>query len=53
MENLNLRHLFYFWTIAKEGSIVRAAEHLDLTPQTLSGQLATFESAVGGALSDV
>lgn len=50
MENLNLRHLFYFWTIAREGSIVRAAEHLDLTPQTLSGQLATFESAVGGRL---
>lgn len=50
MENLNLRHLFYFWTIAREGSIARAAEHLDLTPQTLSGQLATFESAVGGAL---
>ena len=50
MENLNFRHLFYFWTIAREGSIVRAAEHLDLTPQTLSGQLATFESALGGAL---
>ena len=50
MENLNFRHLFYFWTIAREGSIVRAAELLDLTPQTLSGQLATFESALGGAL---
>jgi len=50
LENLNFRHLFYFWTIAREGSIVRAAEHLDLTPQTLSGQLATFESALGGAL---
>jgi LysR family transcriptional regulator, transcriptional activator of nhaA len=50
MENLNLRHLFYFWTIAREGSIVRAAEHLDLTPQTLSGQLATFEASLGGAL---
>jgi len=50
LENLNFRHLFYFWTIAREGSIVRAAELLDLTPQTLSGQLATFESALGGAL---
>lgn len=50
MENLNLRHLYYFWVIAREGSIVRASEHLDLTPQTLSGQLATFESALGGAL---
>ena len=50
MDNLNLRHLYYFWVIAREGSIVRAAEHLDLTPQTLSGQLATFETSVGGSL---
>ena len=50
MENINLRHLYYFWVIAREGSIVRAAEHLDLTPQTLSGQLATFEASVGGSL---
>jgi LysR family transcriptional activator of nhaA len=50
MDNLNFRHLYYFWVIAREGSIVRAAEHLDLTPQTLSGQLATFETSVGGSL---
>ena len=48
--DLNFRHLYYFWTIAREGSIARAAETLDLTPQTLSGQLATFEAAIGGAL---
>jgi LysR family transcriptional activator of nhaA len=50
MDNLNLRHLYYFWVIAREGSIVRASEHLDLTPQTLSGQLATLESSLGGVL---
>ncbi|MDX1457594.1 MAG: LysR substrate-binding domain-containing protein [Marinobacter sp.] len=50
MDNLNFRHLYYFWTIARTGSIVRAAETLALTPQTLSGQLATFESALGNAL---
>lgn len=50
MEDLNLRHLYYFWVIAREGSIVRASEHLNLTPQTLSGQLATFEAALGSAL---
>ncbi|WP_227537981.1 LysR family transcriptional regulator [Marinobacter vulgaris] len=50
MGNLNLRHLYYFWVIAREGSIVRAAESLELTPQTLSGQLATFESVLGNAL---
>lgn len=50
MINLNLRHLYYFWVIARDGSIVRAAESLELTPQTLSGQLATFESTLGNAL---
>lgn len=50
MEKLNFRHLYHFWVIAQEGSIVKAAESLDLTPQTLSGQLATFESSLGGAL---
>ena len=50
MEHLNLRHLHYFWMIARSGSIVRAAESLDLSPQTLSGQLATLEASLGGAL---
>lgn len=50
MEDLNLRHLYYFWAIAREGSIARAAESLSLTPQTLSGQLATFEASLGNAL---
>lgn len=50
MENLNLRHLYYFWVIAREGSIVAAADHLGLTSQTLSGQLATFESSIDGPL---
>lgn len=50
MDQLNLRHLYYFWVISREGSIARASEVLELAPQTLSGQLATFESAVGGLL---
>ncbi|WP_416398026.1 LysR family transcriptional regulator [Allohahella sp. A8] len=49
-DQLNLRHLQYFYVISREGSIVRASEILDLAPQTLSGQLATFETAVGGRL---
>lgn len=47
---MNYRHLHYFWVIAREGSIVQASQLLDLTPQTLSGQLATLETDVGGAL---
>lgn len=50
VDQLNLRHLHYFWVISREGSIARASEVLDLAPQTLSGQLATFEQAVGGQL---
>jgi len=50
LENLNLRHLHYFWMIARSGSIVRAAESLKLSPQTLSGQLATLEASMGNAL---
>jgi len=46
----NLKHLYYFWVIAREGSIARASEVLDLAPQTLSGQMATFEAAVGTRL---
>ncbi|MEO1820108.1 LysR family transcriptional regulator [Pseudomonas sp.] len=50
MDHLNLRHLHYFWMIARNGSIVRAAEILKLSPQTLSGQLATLEANLGNAL---
>jgi len=50
MNRLNLRHLQYFWMIARSGSIVRAAESMNLSPQTLSGQLATLEADLGNAL---
>jgi LysR family transcriptional activator of nhaA len=50
MRHLNYNHLLYFWTIAREGSIARASEHLHLTPQTLSGQLKLLEESVGEPL---
>lgn len=50
MRHLNYNHLLYFWTVAREGSIVKASEHLHLTPQTISGQLKLLEEAVGEAL---
>ncbi|PSF05611.1 hypothetical protein C7H09_13170 [Marinobacter fuscus] len=50
MDNLSLRHLYYFWVISREGSITNASEVLDLTPQTLSGQLASLEDAINGRL---
>jgi LysR family transcriptional activator of nhaA len=42
--------LYYFWIVAKEGSITRAAERLDVAVQTISAQLALLEQAVGKAL---
>ena len=47
---LNLKHLHYFWLIAREGSIAKASELLDLTPQTLSGQLSSLENHFGQPL---
>jgi LysR family transcriptional regulator, transcriptional activator of nhaA len=47
---LNFRHLYYFWVVAKEGSITRAAERLDVAIQTISAQLGLLEQSVGKAL---
>ncbi len=44
---LNYKQLYYFWSVAKAGSITRAAEQLHLTPQTISGQLAELERSLG------
>ncbi len=41
--NLNFRHLYYFWVVAKEGSVTRAAERLDVAVQTISAQLNLLE----------
>jgi LysR family transcriptional regulator, transcriptional activator of nhaA len=50
MNRLNYQHLFYFWNVAKEGSISRACEKLHLAQPTISGQLAVFEQVVGEKL---
>ena len=47
MAALNFKHLRYFWTVAKTGSIARAAVQLNLTPQSISGQLSEFEDSLG------
>ncbi|MGB5626502.1 MAG: transcriptional activator NhaR [Woeseiaceae bacterium] len=52
MRHLNYNHLQYFWSVAREGSVVKAAEHLNLTPQTISGQLKLLEESVGQPLFD-
>ena len=50
MRHLNYNHLLYFYTVAREGSVARAAKVLHLTPQTVSGQIKLLEEAVGEAL---
>jgi LysR family transcriptional activator of nhaA len=47
---LNYRHLYYFWVVAKEGSVTRAAERLDVAVQTISAQLALLEQSLGKSL---
>lgn len=44
---LNYRQLHYFWVVAKTGSVVRAGEQLNLTPQTISGQITLLEQTFG------
>jgi LysR family transcriptional activator of nhaA len=43
MEWLNYHHLLYFYTVAKEGSVARAAQVLRLAQPTLSGQIRKLE----------
>ena len=44
---INYHHLFYFKTIAEEGTVSRAAERLRIGQPTLSAQLKQFEEAIG------
>lgn len=50
LNRLNFRHLYHFWVTAREGSMARASQVLQLTPQTLSSQVAALESEIGGLL---
>jgi LysR family transcriptional activator of nhaA len=44
------RHLYYFWAVAKEGGLTRAAEKLGLSVQTVSTQVRELEQALGASL---
>ena len=47
MLNLNYHHLYYFWTVARLGSITGAARELNLAQPTLSAQIAQLERRCG------
>jgi LysR family transcriptional activator of nhaA len=50
MTGINYRHLYYFWVVAKEGSVTRAAERLELAIQTIGTQLSQLEQSIGKSL---
>jgi LysR family transcriptional activator of nhaA len=52
MDWLNYHHLLYFWTVAREGGVSRAAEVLHLAQPTLSSQIKKLEKAFGHELFD-
>lgn len=43
----NHRHLYYFWVVAKEGSMSRAADRLGMAVQTVSAQVRELERDLG------
>jgi len=47
---INYHHLHYFWVVAKEGSVTKAAARLGVAVQTISGQLAQLERDFGKVL---
>ncbi len=48
--NINFHHLYYFWVVAKEGGVTRAAERLGVAVQTISTQVGLLEQALGKSL---
>ena len=49
---INYHHLYYFYVIAKAGTISRACETLLLAQSTLSAQLSQLETSLGRRLFD-
>ncbi len=50
MEWLNYHHLYYFWTVAAEGSFTKAATKLRISQSAVSLQVASLEKFLGKTL---
>jgi LysR family transcriptional activator of nhaA len=50
MEWLNYNHLFYFWTVVREGGLTQAGRALRLSHPTLSAQVHALEERIGHKL---
>ena len=49
-QELNYKHLYYFWVTAKEGGMSHAAARLGMAVQTISAQVKLLEQSLGHAL---
>lgn len=49
-QTFNYRHLYYFWIVAKEGGMARAAERLNMSLPTISTQVRELEKSLGVSL---
>ncbi|MEY2897566.1 MAG: Transcriptional activator protein NhaR [Pseudomonadota bacterium] len=49
-QGYSYRHLYYFWVVAKEGGMARAAARLGMAVQTVSTQVRELERSLGFAL---
>jgi LysR family transcriptional activator of nhaA len=47
MRWLNYQHFFYFWRVAKKGSVTEACRELRLAQPTISVQLKVLEETLG------
>jgi LysR family transcriptional activator of nhaA len=52
VRDLNYNHLRYFWAVAHEGSLTRAASRMNLSQSALSVQIQKLEQQMGHALFD-
>lgn len=50
MDWLNYHHLYYFWTVARTGSVTKASSELLLAPPTISAQIKRLEDSLGEKL---
>ena len=46
-DSFNYKHLYYFWVVAKEGGVSRAANKLGMAVQTVSSQVRELERSLG------
>ena len=52
MTDLNYHHLRYFWAVARDGNLTRAAGRLNVSQSALSVQIRKLEARLGHALFD-